>query len=257
MRVPPATCRRAPAVCHRGALASDSPAAQNPVMESSALRMLWALGACWLLNGCAMLAPELDVELNSLLEMLPGEYAGTAPIPGGPAGSTQEIFHKIAPIDASQFGARSFYYQLSNGGPDGDPLQQKIFAFKTNPTRSKNLMRAFIFSPGQEAPNLEQRPERWFYLEARDFKSFPNKCAFRWRRVDDGFEGIVERSRCSFESERFGQTVSPDMRYSGISGSFRVGGNPLRSRWRGPRQHRRQSHCPAPAKGALRQSGIC
>jgi len=182
---------------------------RNPVVVLSSVLL-----AVWLVSSCSVLAPESDRELTELLELLPGIYAGTAPIPGARDGRTQEIFHKIAPIDASQFGARAFYYQLSVGGPDGQPLQQKVFAFKTNPTRPGNRMRAWIFGPGQEAPNLEQRPDSWFYLEAAKLMSFPKSCAFRWRRVPGGFEGIVKADKCTFQSERFGQAVSPAMRYA-------------------------------------------
>ncbi|MGI9329579.1 MAG: hypothetical protein ACR2QB_02600 [Gammaproteobacteria bacterium] len=176
--------------------------------------LLSVFAAAWLAGSCSVLPPESDGELSELLALFPGVYAGTAPVPGAPDGRTQEIFHKIAPIDASQFGARSFYYQLSVGGPDGQPLQQKIFAFKTNPTRPGNRMRAWIFSPGQEAPNLEQRPDSWFYLEAAKLMSFPDGCTFRWRRIAGGFEGVVKADDCTFQSERFGQAVSPDMRYA-------------------------------------------
>jgi len=172
--------------------------------------------AC-LVGSCSVLAPESDGELSDLLALLPGIYAGEAPVPGAPDGRTQKIFHKIAPIDASQFGAQAFYYQLSTGGPDGQPLQQKIFAFKTNPTRPGNRMRAWIFSPGQEAPNLEQRPDSWFYLEAAKLLSFPDDCAFRWSRVPGGFEGVVKPDNCTFQSERFGTAVSPNMRYAVFS----------------------------------------
>jgi hypothetical protein len=182
---------------------------RNPVVLLSSVLL-----AAWLVGSCSVLAPESDRELTDLLELLPGIYAGTAPVPGARDGRTQEIFHKIAPIDASQFGARAFYYQLSVGGPDGQPLQQKIFAFKTNPNRPGNRMRAWVFSPGQEAPNLEQRPDSWFYLEAARLMSFPDGCAFRWKRVPGGFEGLVKRERCTFQSEGFGKAVSPNMRYA-------------------------------------------
>jgi hypothetical protein len=165
-------------------------------------------------SGCAVQSPVKDRELSELLELLPGVYAGVATVPGTTDGRTQPIFHKIAPIDASQFGARSFYYQLSTGGPDGTPLQQKIFAFDTRPVRAGNRMRAWIFAPGDEPPNLEQSPDRWFELEPSRLQSFPDACAFRWARIGDGFEGIVSRQDCRFDSRRFGQPVSPDMRYA-------------------------------------------
>jgi hypothetical protein len=154
-----------------------------------------------------------DQELDRLLELFPGTYTGTAPVPRATDGSTQVIHHKIAPIDAPQFGARVYYYQLSTGGPDGMPLQQKIFAFDTGPERASNRMRAWVFAPGQAAANLEQRPEAWSAIDPAAMLSFPDACAFQWSTISGGFEGTVARQDCTFDGRSFGQPVSPDMRY--------------------------------------------
>ena len=169
--------------------------------------------AC-LLAACTVPPQRAYRELTDLLELLPGNYSGVAPVPRATDGSTQAIHHKIAPIDAPQFGARVYYYQLSTGGPDGRPLQQKIFAFDSGQERAGNRMRAWIFAPGQVAANLEQRPGDWNAVDPATMLSFPEACAFQWSSLPRGFEGVVARTRCTFESRGFGQAVSPDMRYA-------------------------------------------
>lgn len=166
------------------------------------------------LAACAAEPPPVDRELDGVLGLLPGTYSGTAPVPRATDGSTQVIHHKIAPIDAAQFGERVYYYQLSTGGSNGQALQQKIFVFDTRIDRDTNRMRAWILAPGQVAANLEQRPGEWGDIDPAQLLSFPDACAFQWRAQEGGFEGVVTRDACTFEGRSFGQPVSPDMRYA-------------------------------------------
>lgn len=179
-----------------------------------------AVLAYLLLSACSSQSSQADRELARLLELLPGTYSGTAPVPGATDGSTQVIHHKIVPIDAPQFGARVYYYQLSTGGPDGQPLQQKIFAFDSLAERAGNRMRAWIFAPGQVAANLEQRPADWAAVDPSALLSFPDACAFQWSPTGRGFEGVVTRTQCTFQGRSFGQPVSPDMRYAVFADRF-------------------------------------
>lgn len=179
-----------------------------------------ALAVVLSLAACSAKPPPLDQELDGVLGLFPGTYSGSAPVPRATDGSTQAIHHKIAPIDAAQFGERVYYYQLSTGGPDGQALQQKIFVFDTGAGREANRMRAWIFAPGQVAANLEQRPGEWGDIDPARLLSFPDACAFQWRAMDDGFEGIVTRDACTFDGRSFGQPVSPDMRYAVHPGRF-------------------------------------
>lgn len=184
------------------------------IMLTDRLFFLLPLLLSCLLAGCAAGAPPADRALDQLLELLPGTYTGAAPVPRATDGSTQVIHHKIAPIDASQFGARVYYYQLSTGGPDGQPLQQKIFAFDNSAERVGNRMRAWVFAPGQVAANLEARPEDWNAIDPGTLLSFPDACAFQWSPLPRGFAGVVTKTQCTFQSRSFGQAVSPDMRYA-------------------------------------------
>jgi len=147
------------------------------------------------------------------MRVLPGSYAGEAPNMSSPSGEMQDIFHKLAPIDAPQFGERVLYYQLSTGSADGPALQQKVFVLGVPPGSEVIRMRAYVFAPGQAEGNLEQDPDRWDDLEPTALMNFPEACAFTWTRISGGFEATVRPANCSFPSRAFGGTISPDMAY--------------------------------------------
>jgi len=169
------------------------------------------LVAC--LAGCAATRPAPLADLEQLMRELPGSYAGTMQDPRSPTGEEQAIFHKLAPIDAPQFGERVLYYQLSTGSADGPVLQQKIFVLSVPPGSPAIRMRAYVFAPGQAAGNLEQDPDRWTGLEPAALMNFPDSCAFTWSRAGGAFEAVVRPSQCTFSSRAFGQPISPDMTY--------------------------------------------
>ena len=81
-------------------------------------------------------------------------------------------------------------------------------------------MRAWVFAPGDVAPNLEQRPGDWAAIDPAAMLSFPDACAFQWSATAEGFAGVVTRTQCTFQSRSFGQAVSPDMRYAVSPASF-------------------------------------
>jgi hypothetical protein len=178
---------------------------QNQVVFVAAL----ALG----LLGCSSTGSGLDRDMDELMQALPGSYAGEAPIMSSPSGEMQDIFHKLAPIDAPQFGERVLYYQLSTGSADGPALQQKIFVLSVPPGSDVIRMRAYVFAPGQAEGNLEQDPDRWDDLDPAALMNFPESCAFTWARVSGGFEATVRPANCSFSSRAFKQMISPDMTY--------------------------------------------
>jgi len=175
------------------------------------------------LAACAAAPPAagpLDRQLAAILALLPGSYAGEAPDPREPGSAPRPIYHKIVPIEAPQFGEFVFYYQLSTGSPDGPALQQKLFVFDTAPDRVANRMRAYVFTPGQLPPNLDRRPADWSVLRAADLTAFADDCAFRWAQAPGGLTGSVDRTDCSFESERFGGRVRPEMSYRVTAGAL-------------------------------------
>jgi len=168
-----------------------------------------ALGA-----GCASVernTARLDEDLDAITRVWSGEFAGEATVP--PEGEVAAIFHRIVSIQAPQFGDRVFFYQLCRDDVDGPILQQKIFAFDTDPLRTANRMRAWVLSREQFDPAFAATPANWRRLLPNQLMSFPEACAFRWRETKGGYAGSVSAKECEFDSRAFGQPVRPDMSY--------------------------------------------
>jgi len=154
---------------------------------------------------------DVDVkrdELDTLLKLLPGEYAGMAELRKG---ESAPVVHKIAAVDLPQFGPHVLYYQL---GQDGGPaLQQKVFVLDRDAAGLPIRMRAYYAAPGKIAANFEQRPADWASLDPASLMAFPDSCAFRWRADGAGFTGVVARETCQYDSPGFRQLVQPEMQY--------------------------------------------
>lgn len=158
-------------------------------------------------------AANLEAELDDITRWWSGRFAGQAFVPGTADDAEMSVFHEIVSIQAPQFGARVFSYQLRRDSVDGPILQQKIFSFDTNAARESNFMRAWIFLPEQQVPELATTPEAWRSLQPDRLTSFPDTCAFRWQKTKAGFAGAVSSVDCAFESTVFGQQVRSDMSY--------------------------------------------
>lgn len=164
--------------------------------------------------GCAsteLKTARLDTELDEITALWSGDFAGEATLPG--ADDKTKIVHRIAPILAPQFGERVFLYQLHSESAEGPLLQQKVFAFDSNPSRTENRMRAWVFAPDRLDAAIGAEPEKWRALRPVDLKDFPDSCAFRWRESRAGFSARVSAKECRFASQAFGQAVRPDMSY--------------------------------------------
>lgn len=156
-------------------------------------------------------ASRLDAELAQIVALLPGRYQGTMPVMSDPsAKKTETVYHKIARIDAPQFGAMVMYHQIGAAGPDGPPAQQKIYVFDVSPSRTENRMRSFVIPRGRGLQNLESLgPE----LAPDSLMNFPPECAIRWRRVSGGFAAHVSARDCQYPSQTWKTDVRPDVTY--------------------------------------------
>jgi len=165
--------------------------------------------------------PDLDRELAQILELLPGRYAGETRDPRDASGRPITLYHKIARIDAPQFGSDTVYYHLiARDGFDSEkPFQQKIYAFDRRPDRRINSMRSWVYLPTTPGSNLERDPARQKALRQDELMNFPVECAIRWSRAEPAagaapeFIARVKPADCAFQSAAFRQTIRPDMTY--------------------------------------------
>lgn len=164
--------------------------------------------------GCASTerkTAQLEAELDEITALWSGDFAGEATMPG--ADEKSAIMHRITPMLAPQFGERVFLYQLHGESADGPMLQQKVFAFDTNPSRVENQMRAWVFAADDFDAGIGAEPTKWRSLGPLDLKGFPDACAFRWRESRSGFFARVSAKDCRFASVAFGRAIRPDMTY--------------------------------------------
>jgi hypothetical protein len=164
---------------------------------------------------CVHSAPDsrLDLELQTLLEILPGRYAGRVPKGLSPDGEMQNVVHQIVPVEAPQFGEHVLLYKLYAEDAEARPMQIKVFVFDTAPERSANRMRAYIFLPDHETDELADVTIHVSGTDPETLMSFPESCAFEWKTMDAGFSGTVDPSKCIYPSRAFGTDIRPQMTY--------------------------------------------
>ena len=206
----------------------------NPAMNNTLVRtLLWvvslcALPAAYAANNNHAAKPAitaLDSQLAQILQLFPGRYSGEANDPADASGKARlTLYHKIARINAPQFGGDAVYYhQISRDGFDSpQPLQQKIYAFDRSPVRKANSMRAFVFPLSATAAHLQDDPAAALALQPGKLMVFPAACDIRWAAGSSPgvYRARVRRGDCSYDSVAFKQKISPDLTYELSGASF-------------------------------------
>jgi hypothetical protein len=186
-----------------------------PCRAAGARAAIAALALAAALPLPALADAALDAELDAVAALLPGRYIGSVPDPTAPAGSPpMRVYHRIAAVRLPRVGpGRAFYHRIARDGFDSPvPFQQKVYVLDEDPARPVNRMRAFVLAPGM--PAVDPGPALAALDPAKTLR-FPPECAIRWARGEppDTWVGRVRRQDCSYRSERFGQTISPDLTY--------------------------------------------
>ena len=145
----------------------------------------------------------------TLVELLPGFYVGE--------NDGEAIYHKIVPITAPRLGETTFYHQISRGGFDGSPVQQKIYVIAPDRRTMKALV---VAADNDKYENLEKQLLFAFRLRAESFLQFPDVCDFAWERQGDRFIGRVDPAVCQYDSPAFGEQISPEMKYEVSASHF-------------------------------------
>ena len=175
--------------------------------------MLYALATTAPVHGQAK--TPLDVELEAILALLPGRYAGSRAT-GAQPDREGMLYHTIEPVALPEHGRTVLLHVLSTRGfDDPQPLQQKFYAFDERAGRTHNSMRSIVLV----------RAPRWQPGMALDEDSvirFPPECAIRWHRDERGLVARVKRGDCVYRSEAFGGDIVPDMTYVATPESFAI-----------------------------------
>lgn len=175
--------------------------------------------------------PDLDSELNQLLELVVGRYSGEVVDPADESGERQTMLHhKIVRIDLPNFGEYVLHHQISRDALDSEtPWQQKIYVFDQDPKRRSNTMRTFVIPRELGLANVEGDPVKFQTLASASTPStaglqgFPDGCKITWtREAESIFLARIGREKCRYESPVFRQRVSASLTYRVTSNSFGI-----------------------------------
>jgi peptidylprolyl isomerase len=175
--------------------------------------------------------PDLDAELNTLLESIVGRYSGEVADPTDASGERRMMLHhKIVRVDLPNFGEYVLHHQISRDALDSEtPWQQKIYIFDQDSKRRHNTMRAFVIPRELGLANFEGDPVKFQKLAlARtpvmaELQGFPDGCKISWERDgQSNFVARVRREKCRYESSSFRQRVSASLTYRVTPDSFGI-----------------------------------
>ena len=176
-------------------------------------------------------APDLQSELNELVEVVVGRYSGEVVDPADHSGERRTtLHHKIVRVDLPSFGEYVIYHQVSRDALDSvAPWQQKLYVFDQDPKRRYNSMRAFVIPTELGLANFEGDPIKFQKLASASspatagLQGFPDGCQIKWEReAPSVFVARVERGKCRYESPALRQRISASMTYRATPDSFGV-----------------------------------
>jgi hypothetical protein len=150
-----------------------------------------------LLAGCAGKEANPDVELQELIQMLPGHYDNTAQaqsdIAKGVRPPHEALVLDIVPIDAVMIGENAFYVQEGIAGDPRRVLGQKIMVFGV--IRKEVVQTDFSLADPHRWRNGQLNPELFKGIMTEDVRSTKG-CSLRWKRSDGKFVGANEPKTC-------------------------------------------------------------
>jgi hypothetical protein len=175
--------------------------------------------------------PDLESELNELVEVVVGRYSGEVADPADHSGERRTtLHHKIVRVDLPSFGEYVIYHQISRDALDSaESWQQKLYVFDQDPKRRHNSMRAFVIPAELGLANFEGDPVKFEKLVSASspatsgLQGFPDGCRIKWtREAPSVFVARVEREKCRYESPALRQRISASMTYRVTPDSFGV-----------------------------------
>jgi hypothetical protein len=161
-------------------------------------RRVWVIAALALcLAGCASKEPNPDVELQELIQMLPGHYDNTAQAQADEAHGVQPPHEALAldivPIDAIMIGDNVFYVQESVAGDPKRVLGQKVIVFGV--IKKQVVQTDFALTEPHRWRNGQLNPDLFKGMMTQDVRSSKG-CSLRWKRSEGRFVGANEPKTC-------------------------------------------------------------
>jgi hypothetical protein len=150
-----------------------------------------------LLAGCASKEANPDVELQELIQMLPGHYDNVAQAQSDVAKGVQPpheaLVLDIVPIDAVMIGENVFYVQEGIAGDPRRVLGQKIMVLGV--VKKDVVQTDFALADPHRWRNGQLNPELFKGIMTQDVHSTKG-CSLRWKRSEGKFVGANEPKTC-------------------------------------------------------------
>jgi CpeT/CpcT family (DUF1001) len=159
--------------------------------------------ACVVLAGLALAGcagskePKPDVELQELIQLLPGHYDNTAQVQSDIAKGVnpphEALVLDIVPIDAVMIGENVFYVQEGIAGDPRRVLGQKLMVFGV--VKKDVVQTDFALADPHRWRNGQLNPELFKGIMTQDVHSTKG-CSLRWKRVEGKLVGANEPKTC-------------------------------------------------------------
>jgi CpeT/CpcT family (DUF1001) len=150
-----------------------------------------------LLAGCGSKEPKPDVEMQELIQMLPGHYDNTAQVQADIAKGVnpphEALVLDILPIDAVMIGENVFYVQEGIAGDPRRVLGQKIMSIGV--VKKDIVQTDFALADPHRWRNGQNNPDLFKAIMAQDVRSTKG-CSLRWKREGGKFVGANEPKTC-------------------------------------------------------------
>jgi hypothetical protein len=154
------------------------------------------------LSGCTSPEKKPDVQMQELIQLLPGHYDNTAQahsdLQRGLHSPHEALALDIVPIDAPMIGDNVFYMQESAADDPRRVTAQKVLMFGI--VKSSIVETVLTLAQPQRWRNGQLNPDLFKGLMTQDVQSSKG-CSLHWKRNDKRFEGANEPSACHGPSQ--------------------------------------------------------
>jgi hypothetical protein len=175
---------------------------------------LWcALAVGIALGGCTSPEKRPDVQLEELLQLLPGQYDNIAQarsdLQRGVSSPHEALALDIVPIDAPMIGDHVFYMQESEADDPRRVTAQKVLMFAV--VKGSIIETVLTLSQPQRWRNGQLNPDLFKGMMTQDVQSSKG-CSLRWKRDDERFAGANEPNTCHGPSQGTSGLARIDLR---------------------------------------------
>lgn len=148
-------------------------------------------------------AVDLDAELNRILTRFEGSFAALPVDSNAPPfeGMMRSFYTKVRQVDLPAFGMHVQYLEISENGPDGKILRQRINVFDDRPNRAANVMTSYGFKDGAAYLGAYEDPSKLVGLQPQDLDLFETGCELIWTETNGVYTGAADRTTCHIFNE--------------------------------------------------------